>query len=204
MLIQQVATTSLNKPPIILTKRKPKHPQNMPTFSLYMTSRLRNPPSYPCDFTTHPGIRHNGQSGMLARWRSRFNPRQGWPLYIWMYTPSAVSIFRWIWALYKSSFFFHFNALPFTLPQVPVEDSSVGNYGNNVRIEPRPIRDGLVQVGSTNQHLGVQVEHLESKASYDKIKWRGPKLHTLKSKGNTFQRTLYICYIFIKNYINFP
>jgi hypothetical protein len=38
------------------------------------------------------GIWPSGQSGGLARRRSRFDPRQGRPLYIWMYTPSAVSI----------------------------------------------------------------------------------------------------------------
>jgi hypothetical protein len=55
----------------------------------------------------------SGQSGGLAPWRSRFDPRQGRPLNIWMYTPSAVSTFRWICALYKSSYFisFHFNTL---------------------------------------------------------------------------------------------
>jgi hypothetical protein len=39
------------------------------------------------------------------------DPRQGQPLYIWMYTPSAVSIFGWICALYKSTYFFFFFVL---------------------------------------------------------------------------------------------
>jgi hypothetical protein len=48
----------------------------------------------------------SGQSGAgLARRLSRFDPQQGWPLYIWMYTPSAVSICGWICGLYKSSYF---------------------------------------------------------------------------------------------------
>jgi hypothetical protein len=38
------------------------------------------------------GIWPSGQSSGLIRRRSRFDPRQGRPLYIWMYTPSAVSI----------------------------------------------------------------------------------------------------------------
>jgi hypothetical protein len=49
------------------------------------------------------GIWPSGQSGGLARRRSRFDPRQGRPHYLWMYTPSAVSTFGWICALYKSS-----------------------------------------------------------------------------------------------------
>jgi hypothetical protein len=45
----------------------------------------------------------SGKSVGLALRRSRFNPRQGRPLY--MYTPSTVSTFGWICALYKSSYF---------------------------------------------------------------------------------------------------
>jgi hypothetical protein len=47
----------------------------------------------------------SGQSGRLTRRRLRFDFRQGRPLYIWMYTPSAVSTFGWICALFKSSNF---------------------------------------------------------------------------------------------------
>jgi hypothetical protein len=48
------------------------------------------------------------QSGAFAHRRSRFDPQQVRPLYIWMYTFSAVSTFGWICALYKSSFLFLF------------------------------------------------------------------------------------------------
>jgi hypothetical protein len=41
------------------------------------------------------------QSGGLARRRSTFDPRQGWPLYIWMYTTALWVCFGEDIALYK-------------------------------------------------------------------------------------------------------
>jgi hypothetical protein len=45
-----------------------------------------------CIYGSGAGAWPSGQSGGLARQRSRFDPRQGRPLYIWMHTPSAVCI----------------------------------------------------------------------------------------------------------------
>jgi hypothetical protein len=64
------------------------------------------------------GIWPNGQSGGLARRRSSFDPLQGQPLYIWMYTPSAVSIFGWICALYKSSYFIFISFIDIYIDQL--------------------------------------------------------------------------------------
>jgi hypothetical protein len=47
----------------------------------------------------------------VFRLRSWFNPWQGRPRYIWMYTPSAVSTFGWICALYKSYYFILFECV---------------------------------------------------------------------------------------------
>jgi hypothetical protein len=48
------------------------------------------------------GIWPSGQSGGLARRRSRFVSRQGRPLYIWMYTPALRVYFGGDIALYKN------------------------------------------------------------------------------------------------------
>jgi hypothetical protein len=46
------------------------------------------------------GVWPSGQSSGLAHWRSRFDPWQGRPLYIWMFTPAlqvtSVEILRYI------------------------------------------------------------------------------------------------------------
>jgi hypothetical protein len=61
------------------------------------------------------GIWPCGQSGGLARRRSRFDPRQGRPLYIWMYTPAFWVCFGGYIALYKNPQLFYFICLSWTV-----------------------------------------------------------------------------------------